>query len=185
MKDILKDVKEDHHFNLLSGKTLKNLHELHDELEVMEDNVYGHHVSANNNDFHNWVRDIHQDAELANTLKKVKHRKEALLAVKNRIKEVESMVIKTKRIPPPQKRIISSTPRYERIFDNAHKLQAVAGIIAVLMLVAFVGIGLKASSITGAAVGASATPLTFFGGILGIFTLLVIALYVIKEKHGL
>ena len=70
--------------------------------------------------------------------------------------------------------------------QNTHKFQAVAGSIATLFLIAFVSLGLKATSITGAAISnSSAEPLAFFGGILGIIFLLVVALYVINERHGL
>lgn len=180
-EDILKDVKEDHHFMLLGGKRLKNLHQLHDELESMEAHVYNHHVSSKRNDFHNWVNDVHQDKKLATALKKIKHREEALQVVRNRINEVQPL---WRVAPPPQKRAIATGKKFDFV-GLAHKYQAVAGLIGVLVLFGFVGLGLKASSITGAAVSNGPGPLAFFGGIVGVLFLLVVALYVINEKHGI
>ena len=179
-EDILKNVKEDHHFLLLGGKRLKNLHELHDELESMEAHVYDHHVNSERNDFHNWVNDVHQDAKLATALKKIKHREEALKVVRSRINEVTPL---WRVAPPPQKRAIATGKKFDFV-GLAHKYQAVAGLIGVLMLFGFVGLGLKATSITGAAVAQSSEPIAFFGGIIGVLFLLAVALYVINEKHG-
>jgi hypothetical protein len=183
-EDILKDVKEDHHFLLLGGKRLKNLHQLHQELESMEAHVYEHHVNSEKNDFQNWIKDVYQDEKLATALNKIKHRKQALEVIKSRIKEVKSMG----RTAPPQKRVISMLQKKIsfNFMHNTHKFQALAGLLAALFLVAFVGIGLKATSITGAAISNTGSrPFTFFGGILGVLFLLVVALYVINEKHRL
>tara|TARA_Y100000310_G_scaffold345863_1_gene471781 strand:+ start:45309 stop:45881 length:573 start_codon:yes stop_codon:yes gene_type:complete len=184
-EDILKDVKEDHHFYLLSGKTLKNLHELHNELENMDEHVFKHHVNQNKNDFRNWIRDVHQDEKLSKALHKIIHRNQALKVVRDRINEVNAAkIIGRIPMPPPQKRAISTGTRFS-FMNYANKFQAVAGLVAALFLVAFVGIGLKSNSVTGAAVSSgNSGQFAFFGGILGVLFLLGVALYVINEKHG-
>ena len=53
------------YFYLNNGTPLKSLAELIDQLVDMEQELFNHHVSKNNNDFANWVRNVFEQKELA------------------------------------------------------------------------------------------------------------------------
>ena len=55
---VLKDVPTECVFYMVDGKALKNLKELAEALDMMEDEVFRHHVTDFNNDFSNWVGDL-------------------------------------------------------------------------------------------------------------------------------
>ncbi len=59
-------------FYLESGKVLKNVKGLADELEKMPANVYSHHVNSERNDFANWIEYVFKDAKLAGKVRKAK-----------------------------------------------------------------------------------------------------------------
>ncbi len=104
-KRILKEVHPDKHFWLANGKAIKNLHELRNSLQQMDDAIFGHHVNDEKHDFHNWVRDIHQDEKLASAMLQHKHRKGVLYEVATRIKEVEAAVVKISKGNSPKKKV--------------------------------------------------------------------------------
>jgi hypothetical protein len=60
-----KDAPAANYFVLCNGQPVKNVKELADALENLEDHVFSHHVRPDHNDFAIWVKDIFQDAELA------------------------------------------------------------------------------------------------------------------------
>ena len=86
-KDVLGDVKPEHYFVTKKGKALKNLEELHSYIAVIDEEEFKHHVNDQRNDFHNWIKDIHQDQVLANNLLKAKTRVQTAMHIKNRIIE--------------------------------------------------------------------------------------------------
>ena len=65
---IKRDAPAEHYFILCNGKHVKNLRELADVMEHIEDNVFSYHVTADRNDFAAWVKDIFKDVELAEKL---------------------------------------------------------------------------------------------------------------------
>ncbi|MDD5086767.1 MAG: hypothetical protein PHV16_03350 [Candidatus Nanoarchaeia archaeon] len=85
---ILSDVHPHHHFKIHMGATVKNLEELADVLEMMDEETFKHHVTKEKNDFHNWVRDIVTDAELAKNLLNSRKRKAASDHVRKRVEEL-------------------------------------------------------------------------------------------------
>lgn len=91
---ILKDVHPRHHFKIHMGATVKNLEELADAIEIMDEETFKHHVTKDRNDFHNWVRDIITDTELAKNLINSKKRKVAAEHIRKRVEEL--MKIKEK-----------------------------------------------------------------------------------------
>jgi len=52
-------------FFLQHGGTLDTIKDLHAYLPSLPDEVFAHHVTSERNDFHNWIKDVHQDHELA------------------------------------------------------------------------------------------------------------------------
>ncbi|MDD5039147.1 MAG: hypothetical protein PHN78_07510 [Dehalococcoidales bacterium] len=81
----LGDVPPDKSFWSHDGQVLNNLAELETALSTMSDETYHHHVSENNNDFSNWVRDVIGDDKLAADLAGNSNRAEAVNKVTERI----------------------------------------------------------------------------------------------------
>ncbi len=62
---IAQDAHPDKVFVLVNGQVLKNVKELADVLDKLEDVVFNHHVTNNRNDFANWLRDVFKEIDLA------------------------------------------------------------------------------------------------------------------------
>lgn len=62
----------EHAFVTLDGKRLSTIIELAHELDQMADHVFAHHVTADKNDFANWIKDIFHETELAHTIAQTK-----------------------------------------------------------------------------------------------------------------
>lgn len=63
--NLTREVPEYHYFVLANGQPVKHVAELASILDQLEDHVFQHHVTAEKNDFHNWIRDVFEDVELA------------------------------------------------------------------------------------------------------------------------
>jgi len=72
---------EEKFFILANGKPLKHVGELADILADIEDHVFKHHVTADKNDFANWVRDVFHDLELARKIVGVNDKQELQLVL--------------------------------------------------------------------------------------------------------
>jgi len=66
--DISKKVSGDKVFFVIDGTTISSLKELVDSFGMMSDDVFYYHVTADRNDFANWVRDILKLEDLADKL---------------------------------------------------------------------------------------------------------------------
>ncbi len=67
-KYVYDNVPEFKDFVTLDGAKLKNMSDLANKLEYMDDHVYKHHVDKEKNDFSQWVGDVMEDGELAEAL---------------------------------------------------------------------------------------------------------------------
>ena len=101
MRVYLEDVPERYVFYLKSGKKVSNIKELAKELDKMEDGIFYHHVTAQRNDFHNWIRDIVLDIDLAEKILNAKTAKDAGKIVSERIKFIESQIKPLKKAKKP------------------------------------------------------------------------------------
>ena len=173
-RNILADTHSSKHFWVVDGTTLKNLHELLQALETMDERTFSHHVNKNKNDFHNWVKDVHKDRKLAKLLSTVVDRKSAAAVVKNRIGEVQKLVVQPKVPFPAASLQPTSTRKYELLVVMA----------AVVMILSLIGLGSEAVQITGAAVGSQSEEIQFlgFGGIFAVVVLLFVVLHTIAKK---
>lgn len=88
---IMMDVVPKHEFNIHMGTSIKNLQELAEALEIMDDATFKHHVTKDRNDFSNWVKDIIEDVELGKDLLKAKTRKKAFEAVSKRVEQLKKL----------------------------------------------------------------------------------------------
>ena len=81
--NLYKIVKPEEYFILRNEVVLKNLHDLIDILEIIDDDNFNFHVKAGKNDFAEWVRHVFKDEHLANQLVKAKSRMEMIEALEN------------------------------------------------------------------------------------------------------
>ncbi|MFH1174609.1 MAG: DUF87 domain-containing protein [archaeon] len=63
-----KAIPEDKYFYARDGKAMKTITDLKEELTVMPDDEFNHHVTQDRNDFANWIRDVFEDRELGDQL---------------------------------------------------------------------------------------------------------------------
>ena len=85
---LLKNVPSRNEFWLADGRSLKNLKELALALQDMDETTFRRHVNQHKNDFHSWVRDVHQDRKLAGTLLKIQKKEHVFNAVQKRVQEL-------------------------------------------------------------------------------------------------
>ena len=100
---ILMDVVPKHEFNIHMGPSIKNLQELADALEIMDEDTFKHHVTKDRNDFSNWVNNVICDTELSQDLLNVKTREDALKITKQRVKQLKKLKINNlikENLPP-------------------------------------------------------------------------------------
>lgn len=76
-KKILGEAPVEKHFVVSDGKKLKNVKDLIDSLETMNDDTFRYHANEFKNDFATWLRDVFSHENLARDMEMVKHRLEA------------------------------------------------------------------------------------------------------------
>ncbi len=84
------DAEPEKSFWLCDGQTLKNLKELAQSLETMGKEAWGHHVTADKNDFANWVEDVFGQKQLGAALRKTKTARAAAARVKAKLETPKS-----------------------------------------------------------------------------------------------
>ncbi len=68
-------------FVLVNGHRLKNVKELADIMEKLEDYVFEHHVTEDRNDFATWLKDVFRDIDLAKEVAGCKDKKHIQLVL--------------------------------------------------------------------------------------------------------
>ncbi len=63
--NLFKEIDPEHYFLVRDGLVLKNLLELVDALEFMDEETFRYHVNDARNDFYNWIKDVFDEEELA------------------------------------------------------------------------------------------------------------------------
>ena len=84
-KKLLADVPHEHVFRFHDGRILRNMGELREALKTMNKDTFAFHVSAQKNDFSNWVRDVIGDQKLARDLDRSSNRTQAVKKVAERV----------------------------------------------------------------------------------------------------
>ena len=79
--EIRRNAPDSNCFVLCNGKPVKNVKELADIMEDLEDHIFNHHVRPDHNDFATWVKDIFKDVELAQKLADAKDKKHMQLVI--------------------------------------------------------------------------------------------------------
>ena len=70
------NAKPENYFILVTGVPLKNLKELGNSLETMNDWVFNHHVNDSRNDFATWVNAVLKEEELSEELQSIRNSRE-------------------------------------------------------------------------------------------------------------
>ena len=84
-KKTLGEAPEECCFILNGGKKLKSVQELTEALETMSEDIFNHHVNNDKNDFATWIKDIFQEDELADELRKANSKIETRIKLLQRL----------------------------------------------------------------------------------------------------
>ncbi len=84
------NIKPDNYFFLKNGTAIRNLDELHEQLAIMDDEVFSYHVNDQKNDFCSWIRDVLKDEGLAELLAHAGSKEEAARLVKERLSQASA-----------------------------------------------------------------------------------------------
>ncbi|MBW2972581.1 hypothetical protein KY359_06095 [Candidatus Woesearchaeota archaeon] len=121
---VLMDVPQENAFNIRGGSSVKNLKELYSALQNIAQDSFDHHVNEERNDFSSWVRDIHRDYKLANSLSSARTREECAKAVGSRLYEIERLVELSRN--RELKETETAAERLEKILSEAVKAKVAA-----------------------------------------------------------
>jgi len=88
----LSDCPPDKSFWTCNGTVVRNLYELKNTINALNDDGFKYHVNNDNNknDFAAWINNVIEDQELARRLAKVKDKNTYVGIIDKRIKQIES-----------------------------------------------------------------------------------------------
>jgi len=78
---IRKNAPATQYFILCNGQRVKNVKELADTMEYIEEEVFNHHANPEKNDFVNWVKDVFKEVKLAEKIAKAKNKEHVQLII--------------------------------------------------------------------------------------------------------
>ncbi|HLG24677.1 MAG TPA: DUF5752 family protein [Candidatus Nanoarchaeia archaeon] len=81
------NIQPEQYFRLQNGRVLKNLYELINSLESMDESCFSHHVNPEKNDFSNWIRHVFKDEKLADTVIFISDREHMAKAIEKHLFE--------------------------------------------------------------------------------------------------
>ncbi|MFZ3073940.1 MAG: hypothetical protein WA093_02290 [Minisyncoccales bacterium] len=85
LPSMIADVEPEKSFWLSDGRTLRNLKELAIALETMDESVWNYHVTAEKNDFANWIEEIFGQNLLGSSIRKVKSPRTAAKRIQSKL----------------------------------------------------------------------------------------------------
>ena len=65
-------IKPENYFYLRDGRVLKDMIDLTECLETINNDIFCHHVNDSKNDFSNWIRDIFEKKDLAEEIMQIR-----------------------------------------------------------------------------------------------------------------
>lgn len=80
------EVSDEVAFYLHHGGAIKSLSQLLENLRIMKDSQFEHHVTPDKNDFANWIDHILHDKELAEQMKNATSKSAAIYALEKHLK---------------------------------------------------------------------------------------------------
>jgi hypothetical protein len=81
VKKPVKEIKPEHYFYLCDGRVLKDMIELSECLETINNDVFYYHVNDQRNDFANWVRDIFERRDLADEIMTIREPRQVQVVI--------------------------------------------------------------------------------------------------------
>ena len=87
--DILRDVDSDKVFYFSNGGKARNLYELSQGINALDEDLFRHHCNLDHDDFANWIGGAIGDISLSQRLRYVKDKVKYLKIIDNRIKSLE------------------------------------------------------------------------------------------------
>jgi len=93
------NVPPESYFYLYNGVIIKNLHEMIEALEIMEEDTFRHHVNDKKNDFAEWINNVVKDKGLAEKVYKSKTRDEIINLLETEPVRFEEMIPKKQLAP--------------------------------------------------------------------------------------
>lgn len=78
---ILQDAPQEQYFLFCDGHPVRNVTQLAEKLEHIQEEVFNHHVTEDRNDFVNWIKDVFEEVELAEEIAGLKHKDHIRLAI--------------------------------------------------------------------------------------------------------
>jgi len=87
----LSDVEPKYYFRAKDGTAVKNLIELAEAIERMDQSTFDHHVSDGRNDFASWVNDIIGDSELSKQIKPLKNKEKIIEKIEDRVNQIRRL----------------------------------------------------------------------------------------------
>lgn len=88
---ILEEAGPENYFHCSDGSILKSLTELEQKLRAAHPAVFSHHVNSQKNDFHNWVRDVFGDNELAAAILPLRSPQAMAAAIRRHLAKAEAI----------------------------------------------------------------------------------------------
>ncbi len=85
--NILEKARPENSFRCADGSVISSVYELENRLCTMGSEAFHHHANPTRNDFHNWIRDVFQDYELANELLSAKTPAQAAATVRKHLRK--------------------------------------------------------------------------------------------------
>ncbi len=97
---ILADVLTNETFWFCNAHIARNIYELVNYIEELDDFGWKYHVNQdrNKNDFAKWIEEVLGDKPLADILKKTYDKEKYLETIRTRIKQIERLLVKDKEI---------------------------------------------------------------------------------------
>jgi hypothetical protein len=78
---IVLEISPDKYFILCDGRPIKDYKELAEMLETIGEDIFQYHVGGDRNDFANWIRDVFNEHELADSIKDVRNKFEMMAKI--------------------------------------------------------------------------------------------------------
>ncbi len=108
-------------FILNTGEPIMSLQALYQNLQDMDQTVFEHHANEERNDFGNWVKDIHKDYRLANSLFSAKTQEESAKAVGEHIYSLQKNIEQENKSIALDAKGETAAERLEKILCEAVK----------------------------------------------------------------
>lgn len=101
--NLYKELEPNQYFHLYNGVVLKNLHDLIDVLEIIDDETYKHHVSGDRNDFSRWIKHSIKNKKLARKIREAKTKENMIQVIESEPHIMENLKNKYKQELTPKK----------------------------------------------------------------------------------